>query len=60
MKKKLKSGIEVDAGQYYTLLEWKDNNITEFMSWCDYNFISYSINEMNEENYKQLLHYTAL
>ena len=57
MNKKLKSGIEVDAGEYYTLLEWKDNNMEEFMNWCNYNFLTYSINDLSLKDYQQLLNY---
>ena len=59
-KKKLRSGIEVDANEYYALLEWKDSNMKEFIVWCDCNYLSYSINDLTYPIYQQLIHYTKI
>lgn len=56
----LKSGIVVDADQYYKLLEWKDANTKKFMFFCESYFCSYSINEMSIQSYNALLQFANL
>lgn len=59
--KELQSGIKVDSQQYYQLLEWKDSNRQKFEFFItEYRLKSYSINNMNQENYNALLQFANL
>lgn len=61
MKKELLSGIEVDAQQYYKLLEWKDQNMSLFLWWCKENNYHYaSINVMTQDEYNKLIKYAKI
>lgn len=58
--KTLQSGLVVDEEQYYKLLEWKDNNMHEYITFCTNNACSYSINKMNKEQYDTLLKFAKI
>lgn len=53
--KELKSGIKVNFDMYYKLLELKDKNMQEFVTFCDENMLPYSINDMTYAQYNRAL-----
>ncbi len=65
MKKQLKSGVIVDAAEYYELLEWKDTNSLLFKVFLrdnhlDNNPTNYSINNLNLDFYNKLLAFSGI
>jgi len=52
----LESGIEVEADEYYKLLEWRDNNRDKFRAFLEeYGLTNESINLYNKQQYSWLL-----